>query len=290
MRTLPRKFLAPMVAVALLALHAAPATAQLVIDPFGGGFAFGTFFSADNAGTPYWANESADRTFVGEACNFGFFATGTVSPTCSNALAGSFANSASFLANPYSWWYGSVQPFHFAPGPYQLSLVGGYHGLTSSIWTYYCVDDACFLGDDLASFGAGVVGSSYHVSYGGFGATSWGLFYQNGFNTSAGCDSGLYCSGLNDGTALPGAGSAPQFWAIAESNERCAWGTYCYLVGLEDNTLDYLDNNLLYRDADYNDYLITVTATPEPATMSLLALGLVGLSAASVARRRRRNG
>jgi hypothetical protein len=37
---------------------------------------------------------------------------------------------------------------------------------------------------------------------------------------------------------------------------------------------------------DYNDAVIDVTNTPEPATMGLMALGLVGMAAAGFRRRR----
>lgn len=281
---------------------AANAQAQVVIDPFSGGLVNSYSISPTFSGN-YWDNYSADGTYSGTTpvisdCNIGFYALGTIDPGCIQAIGPAGSTYANSQIRTYGWapFVPSVTnspSFEFSAGNYNITLLGGYHGSQSNLWTYGCggiFGTGCGLMDYLSEYSVNEnVGYTYNLNYAGL-VNTWGFYYDNSFNPTTGCNGvGTACTGINSGTALPTLGRMDQFWAVFQSNSACTWGYYCYLVGAEDNELNYIAPGVSYKDADYQDWILSVTATPEPGSMALLATGLVALSGAGLIKRRRRN-
>src|SRR5512135_1218216 len=122
----------------LAALAASPALAQVIDPTIGGHNLSNNGWTADLNNSPFWDTWSADSPTSTTNCNIGFFALGTIDPTCKNAIPGSFASEASILANPYGYTTSGPNQFGFAPGGYYVNLVGGFHGSSSNLFTYAC--------------------------------------------------------------------------------------------------------------------------------------------------------
>lgn len=268
----------------ILSLAVTPCLQAQVLD-LGGGGAFTNPIVPVNGGRAsggwFWDNLSADATLGNSECNAGFFAVGAMDAGCANQAPGTFANQGGFDGGTF-WSNGdNPAPFMFSGAyDYQLRLVGSLAGKQSEFgiftrswdgqaWVY------AFTG--IPAFGSKSVGSVFSVGTG----LDWGFYIRNTFNpTTGGCESpDTDCS-----DATGGYSQSPfnQFVLMRSSGV----GGYRYLVGAEDNELGLLPN-ASYWDSDYNDYLVEVTVTPEPASMALVATGLVALSLAGYRRRRR---
>jgi hypothetical protein len=267
---------------------AAPAAAHAQVLDFGAG-AFSGPIVPSNAGRTsgwFWDNLSSDQNGAASACNVGFFAVGTMDPDCSNQAPGTLANQGGFVGASALGDGQNPSPFMFSgANTYNLTLLGSLAGLDSEVGIFTRTFDGSawlysFTG--IASFGARVIGSTYNVGAG----LDWGFFIRNSFNPAAGgCDSpDADCSDATGGFS----GEPFQQFVLLRSANPGSNGFYRYLVGIEDNRLELLDNPS-YWDSDYNDYMIEVTVTPEPLSMALMATGLVGLAGAGFLKRRRRS-
>lgn len=273
-----------------LGLAAFPAVASAQVLDLGGGGAFTQPINPSNAGRTsgwFWDNLSADNTVAATQCNVGFFAVGTLDAGCLNQTPGTFANQGGFAGGTAFGSGDGYQPapFMFSGAySYQLRLVGAVAGENSEFGIFTIADDNSYVFTAIPSFGAKVINSTFSVLSGG----DWGFYIRNTFNPSGGgCLAPDYdCSDATGGYT----GTPFQQFVLMRSAEGP--DGFRYLVGAEDNRLELMPNESFY-DSDYNDYIVevTVTTTPEPMSMALMATGLVGLAGAGfVQRRRRRTG
>lgn len=273
-----------------LALGVLPAVTSAQVLDLGGGGAFTQAINPSNAGRTsgwFWDNLSADQAVAATQCNVGFFAVGTFDAGCLNQTPGTLANQGGFAGGTA---FGSGDGYQPAPfmfsGEYSygLRLVGAVAGRNSEFGIFTIAGDNSYIFTAIPSFGAKQINSTYSVLAGG----DWGFYIRNTFNSATGgCAAPDYdCSDATGGYT----GTPFQQFVLMRSAPGQS-GEFRYLVGAEDNRLELMPNGSFY-DSDYNDYIVevTVTTTPEPMSMALMATGLVGLAGAGwVQRRRRRN-
>ena len=263
-----------------LAVVASPGSAQIL--DLGDGGAFTNMVVPTHATRTFgafWDNASADKSGAATDCNVGFFAIGTLDAGCANQTPGTFANQGGFN---YYWGngtngFGSPAFMFSGADGYTLSLLGPMAGRNSEIGIFTKSAAGGYVFQDIPAFSSKTVGSTFTIAPG----QDWGFFIRNAFNPNSGCAAFTNCT-----DATGGFSTAPsqQFALFSASNVNSGLGRY--LVGAEDNGLELLPNGF-FRDSDHNDYLISVTATPEPLTMGLLATGLVSLAGVGYIRRRR---
>ena len=231
---------------------AVPSPSTLVV-PIGDPGSFTNSIVANNSGratTEFWDNTSADLASV-EACNVGFFATGTLVGDCKNETAGSDARQGGF-----STYFGDgggardAAGFMFKGGyEYKITLKGAYHGDPSEVG-WFTKSGGVYTLNPIPAWGSSTLDFAVVIN----SAADWGFYVKNAFNsTGGGCvGTDTYCSDATGGfTALP----AQQFALMLDAAKTR------YLVGVEDNKLELLPNGQ-QRDSDYNDYIFWVDPTP----------------------------
>ncbi len=232
-----------------------PTPSQLIV-PIGAAGSFTNGIVANNSGrvtTEFWDNPSADRVSI-EACNVGFWATGSLSGDCANEAAGSDARQGGF-----STYFGDgagardAAGFMFKGGfEYTVTLKGAYHGENSEVG-WFTVSGGVYTLHPIAAWGSSTLDNAVVIN----SAANWGLYIKNAFNPAGGGCVGTdtHCSDATGGfTALP----EQQFALMLNAAQSR------YLVGAEDKKLELLADNPLY-DSDYNDYIWWVDPKPVPS-------------------------
>jgi hypothetical protein len=240
--------------------------------------------SPNNGGTPFWDNPSWDASTndATHGCNIGFVLTG-VAGNHDNPCSNQHPNSPNWLpymgfsnangdftgANAAPTGYDASPDFQFSAGTYDFTSLGVIAGNNPETWGISSNGTTC-------STSAVTLGTPYIAT--------------SGFDL---------CILTNDGLAFSNTGS--QFALFGLSGATLGTGGGQFIVGFEDL---YTGNGLKnvqtdnYSDGDYQDLVLGIYAnigggptgglTPEPMTMSLMAMGLVGLGGAQLRRRRNR--
>lgn len=258
-----------------------PASAQVI----SGGGSWSSIGSATNDGGQFWDRQSAD----GENCNLGYYVT-TGWGTCSNVRNGTAGNQGIFSGGGlYYNNSGAATNFLFTGSRhYTINVLGGigniytadpteelseigYYTVSGGTYTYY--SQASWL----AYFTSAPGSSETLPSAVTFGTSKdWGFYYiriRNFDDAGTQCEVTLtseYCSGTLD----------TQYWSLMKRP-----GENYFVASADNQSVNSL--NVTTRDGDYNDYMFSVTASPEPASMALVATGLLGLVGAGYVRRRR---
>jgi hypothetical protein len=230
-----------------------PSAASLISANVVPGVSPGAFFNAitaNNSGratTEFWDAISADDN-ASNACNIGFYASGTLAADCINAAAGSNANQGGMSR----YWGDGAQnrdaaAFTFGgSNSYTVTLAGSYAGGNSEVG-WFTKSGAGYTFNAVAAWTGKTVNSSVVINTGGL---PWGFYIRNSINPETG---GCQPPDTNCSDAEGGFDAAQfqQFSLFTNSNKTR------YLVGAEDNKLELLPNGF-YRDSDYNDYIWSV--------------------------------
>lgn len=265
--------------LSVLLLLAAPVSAQVVSSG-----TFGNTVSPTNSSGAFWDNTSDDGT----TCNLGYFTVGGYLAGCQDAV-GTYGNAnyhngvVTYLGSGSGNTAGAAFSFSGSYG-YNIFLAGMATGTVLYSGIYNTLGIYRFDGANYTSFTplwSATAGFTVNPAIGSgrlyvAPGDDWGFYVTNGARVLTGCD-----GSENDVCSNTADAQGSYNFALFQSDKLGYWGRNWYIVGAEDGRINV-------ADADYNDFMLGVTQTPEPASMALVATGLVAMAGAGVIRRRRR--
>jgi hypothetical protein len=241
----------PQISANIVALSSA-----LIIVPGASAGSFANLISANNSGralTEFWDNNSAD---VGpsalQACNIGFYASGTLTGDCINEAPGSAGNQGGYVK-----YFGDGPDSRDATGfmfagnySYDVTLKGSFAGGASEVGWFTKTGAGVYTFNVVPAWSARTINSTLNINTGG---AAWGFFIRNTTLTDGGCAN----PNTNCSDAEGGFDAKPfQQFALFENSAEDT-----FLVGTEDNLLELYPAAPNSRDSDYNDYIFSVKAT-----------------------------